>query len=73
MSKGIFCLGLSGLICVATPGCIISSNDSLGLKAPTVGEELRDLKLARDEGALQPDEYDAARQRLLTRLDKPRG
>ncbi len=73
MSKAIFCLGLSGLMCVATPGCIHSPNDSFGPKAPTVGEELRDLKVARDEGALEPEEYDVARQRLLSRLDKPRG
>ena len=73
MSKGFFRLGLSGLICVATPGCIHSSNDSFGPKAPTVGEELRELKVAHEEGALEPAEYDAARQRLLSRLDKPRG
>ena len=42
-------------------------------RLPTVGEELRDLKMARDEGAMDPEEYKAAKQKVLTRLDKPKG
>ncbi|HZN66975.1 MAG TPA: hypothetical protein VFB66_16915 [Tepidisphaeraceae bacterium] len=73
MSKIIHCIGLSGLICLAAPGCIIASGDTTGPKMPTVGQELRDLKVAHDEGALEQPEYDDARQKLLARLDKPRG
>ena len=72
MSKGLLCLGLSCLVCTFAAGCFISS-DTSGTKLPTVGEELRELKLAHDEGALQPEEYDVARRRILSRLDKPRG
>jgi hypothetical protein len=73
MSRGIFCLVATGFLCLCTSGCIISSDTSSDCQAPTVGQELRDLKTAREEGALPPDEYDVARHRLLSRLDKPRG
>lgn len=73
MSWGILRLVVTGLLCTWASGCIISSDTSSDCQAPTVGQELRELKIAREEGALAPDEYDTARQRLLTRLDKPRG
>jgi hypothetical protein len=73
MSRGILCLVVTGLLCLCASGCIISSDTSSDCQAPTVGQELRELKVARDEGALAPEEYDAARHRLLSRLDKPRG
>ena len=38
-----------------------------------MGQELRDLKLARDEGALDDGQYHGAREKLLARLDKPAG
>ena len=42
-------------------------------RSPTVGQELRDLKVARDEGALDDEQYRDARYKLLARLDKPPG
>jgi hypothetical protein len=34
---------------------------------PTQGQELIDLKRAHDQGALSDEEYEAQRQRVLTR------
>ena len=39
-------------------------------RPPTLGEELRDLKVARDAGALNEEEYGKAKQRLLESHDK---
>jgi hypothetical protein len=72
MSRGILCLAVSVLMGLGTSGCIVTDN-SAGCKSPTVGDELRSLKVARDEGALEPGEYDDARHKVLARLDKPPG
>ena len=61
----------AGLLCVSLSGCIVVSDTSSSSRSPTMGQELRDLKLARDEGALEDDQYHEARERLLARLDKP--
>ena len=66
-AAGLFCL-----LCAGLPGCVVVSENSSDPHIPTVGRELRDLKVARDEGAIDPAEYDEARRDLLTRLDKPR-
>ena len=66
-AAGLFCL-----LCAGLPGCIVVGENSSEPHIPTVGRELRDLKVARDEGALAPEEYDEARRNLLTRFDKPR-
>ena len=74
MSTGVVRLlgaGLLCAVCLGLSGCIVVSENSAHPHVPTVGKELRDLKLARDEGAIAPDEYDQARQNLLKRLDKP--
>ena len=67
-AAAVVCLGCAGLC-----GCFVSNDESADQRLPTVGEELRDLKMARDEGAMDPDEYKAAKQKVLTRLDKPKG
>jgi putative oligomerization/nucleic acid binding protein len=74
MSRGInrrVAAGLLCLVCLGLSGCFIISDNSNDPQNPTVGRELRDLKMARENGALDPDEYEQARHRLLSRLDKP--
>lgn len=61
------------VVCFGAGGCLLISDSSNEARSPTLGRELRDLKVARDEGAIAPEEYDTARQKLLARLDKPRG
>ena len=63
----------AGLLCVGLSGCIVVSDTSSSSRSPTMGQELRDLKLARDEGALDDGQYHGAREKLLARLDKPAG
>ena len=63
----------AGLLCVGLSGCIVVSDTSSSSRSPTMGQELRDLKVARDEGALDDEQYRDARQTLLARLDKPPG
>ena len=61
-------VALAGLFAMNTTGCVVS----LGNKGTprhseetTLGQELIDLKAARDSGALSPDEYEYERRRLL--------
>lgn len=63
--------GLSCAACLILSGCIVVSDHSTDPRPPTVGRELRDLKVARDEGAIEPEQYQDARGKLLARLDKP--
>jgi hypothetical protein len=63
----------AGLLCVGLSGCIVVSDTSNSSRSPTTGQELRDLKVARDEGALDDEQYQDARHKLLARLDKPPG
>jgi len=76
MSRGVLRLAAAGalaLSAVALTGCVVVADDSSDAvhQQPTLGRELRDLKTARDEGAIEPAQYDAAKQKLLARLDKP--
>jgi hypothetical protein len=65
--------GVLGLLAAAVSGCVVVADDSADSvhQSPTLGRELRDLKTARDEGAIEPAQYDSAKQKLLARLDKP--
>ena len=63
----------AGLLCVGLSGCILVSDNTSSARSPTVGQELRDLKVAKDEGAIEDEQYCEARQKLLARLDKPPG
>jgi hypothetical protein len=66
MSKrmGLFLgLVLTGLF---SGGCIVGIGDSPHPK-PTTGQELVDLKRAKDSGAISDAEYDAQKKRLLAR------
>ena len=68
MSRGTFsavAVAVS-LACLTVSGCMIISSDSPAAQCPnTLGKELRDLKLAHDDGAVSDDEYQAAKHRLL--------
>ena len=61
-----------GLACLTVSGCMfISSETPPPVQRPnTLGHELRDLKVAREEGAVSDDEYRLAKQRLLASYDK---
>ena len=61
------------LVCLTSTGCIVVSDNSHDPQTPTLGRELRDLKAARDHGAIEQEQYLEARHKLLARLDKPRG
>ena len=53
---------------VTTSGCVVALGNSGGGKgggSATVGQQLTDLKKARDAGALSESEYEAQRQKLL--------
>ena len=48
-------------------GCIaIGGTDRYESKNPTLGRQLQDLKVARDTGAITPQEYENAKGKLLT-------
>jgi hypothetical protein len=63
--------GLLGLALAGLAGCIGVSENSPTTHYPTVGRELCDLKTAHDQGALDEQEYELARQKVMARLDKP--
>jgi hypothetical protein len=70
--KATLCVALAGIFAMGTTGCVVS----LGNKGTprhseetTLGQELIDLKAARDSGALTPDEYEYERRILLDHRD----
>jgi len=76
MSRRMLRLWAAGLLClgsVSLPGCVVVADNSNDPQNPTVGRELRDLKMARDRGALGDEEYRDARLKVLSRLDKSCG
>jgi hypothetical protein len=61
-------LALAGLA-ASLSGCVIAMGNRDGwptkVSPPTLGQQLSDLKKARDLGALSEDEYQAEKKRLL--------
>ena len=59
------CAGLS----VALGGCVwsVGGKEHVTSAQPTRGQELIDLKKARDQGAITQEEYDAKRKQILER------
>jgi hypothetical protein len=59
-------LGISIGIALFGSGCIAVGGSGKAVRTyPTLGQELRDLKLARDDGAINDAEFEQARARLL--------
>jgi hypothetical protein len=62
---------IGGLLAAALilSGCAIGVGNRPAPDAayPTVGQELTDLKKARDSGAISEEEYQAQKQKLLAR------
>jgi hypothetical protein len=57
-------LGLSAMLLLN--GCAVSlGSDNNGSRAATVGQQLIDLKKAKDGGAMSEEEYQAQKQKLL--------
>jgi hypothetical protein len=72
MRSGVVVAVAVALSCLSQAGCMIISSD-----APppphcpnTLGKELRDLKVARDDGAVSDEEYQAAKVKLLATSGK---
>lgn len=52
-------------------GCVVAvGNEGVRPYRPTLGQELTDLKKARDNGSISEDEYQAQRQKLLDERGK---
>ncbi len=68
-NKAAFSVVASCALGVLISGCAWSIGEEHGPPCPgmkpTRGQELIDLKKARDAGALTPDEYEAQKQKLL--------
>ena len=62
---------ISGTVGCSLSGCAWSIGDgkehTVQRMVPTRGQELIDLKKARDQGALTEDEYQAQRNRILNK------
>jgi hypothetical protein len=54
-----------GIITCLLSGCAWSIGERKEHGQPTRGQELLDLKKARDQGAITEDEYQAQKKRLL--------
>lgn len=58
---------LSALV-LGLAGCIgIGGSDRTYVHRPTIGQQLTDLKTARDQGAITPAEYDRLKAEMLAR------
>jgi hypothetical protein len=51
--------------CVVALGNRVPENQRDAKGQPTLGKQLTDLKQARDSGAINEDEYQAAKKRLI--------
>lgn len=66
MKPWIKLTALLGLAAMASGGCIaVGGSDRVVRTGPTLGQELTDLKTARDTGAVSDDEYKLAKAQLL--------
>lgn len=70
LSKWIGLVATANLMAILFSGCAWQiGGDKHGTPAihPTRGQELIDLKRAKDQGAITEDEYQAQRQKILGR------
>ena len=61
----ILALGLVVLVAAVSSGCVFALGNKVPESKPTLGKQLTDLKQARDSGAINEDEYQAAKKRLV--------
>jgi hypothetical protein len=64
MVRGILVVGLWVGVAGAVSGCLAFGGNS---NSPTKGQELVDLKMALDRGAINQSEYDAAKAQVINR------
>jgi hypothetical protein len=68
--KSFAILAICGVLSSVFSGCAWSIGDSKGhstTNQPTRGQELIDLKRARDQGAISDGEYQAQKQQILSK------
>ena len=54
------------VVALGLSGCVVGvGNRPASAERPTAGQELIDLKRARDSGAINEDEYQAQKKKLL--------
>ena len=64
MSKLLSCLAVCTLLTLS--GCLfIGGGGKTVTTNPTMGQQLQELKEARERGAISEDEYQKAKQRML--------
>lgn len=57
-------LGLAVLMATQS-GCVLALGNKVPENKPTLGKQLTDLKQARESGAINEEEYQAAKKRLV--------
>jgi hypothetical protein len=70
LSKHLAVALAAGAVVLLASGCAWSIGDSKDAKTyvqPTRGQELSDLKKAKDQGALTDQEYEAEKNRILAK------
>ena len=69
-SHGHLATGLTLLAVLTLGGCVTEDNDpSVSLGDVSLGEQLIDLKKARDSGAISAEEYRRMKEQLVTLLE----
>jgi hypothetical protein len=65
--KGLAVLTTCGILAGVFTGCAWSIGDGKAhtTNQPTRGQELIDLKRARDQGAITPEEYETQRKHIM--------
>ncbi len=65
-------LAWAALLPIVVSGCVVAMGNTEGLKhnSTTVGQELTDLKKAKDSGAITEDEYEMLKKKALERGKK---
>ena len=69
MKKRLFLTSITLLSLLPLTGCVFAMGDTTARPAPhdtpTIGQQLIDLKKAKDAGAISDQEYDAKKAQLL--------
>ena len=72
MYKSIIIVIMSLFLMYCVGGSLIDASDEKTIEIKTTtGQELNDLKVALDSGAITQEEYDDLRKKIMERLDAP--